>query len=97
MDDVLELSHSYEIIIKYSVFSFDIKDNKYGPPTDYLGADVELFQMSDRKYSLIINCDCYVVASMKIIKDLLSEDYIELKSVKSLHKGPLPHGYKNEL
>ena len=51
VDDILEFIHSPESIIKDIGLEFDIKDNKYGPPTAYLGANVEPFQMSDKKYA----------------------------------------------
>ena len=77
--------------------SFDIKDKKYGPPSAYLGANVEPFQMSNGKYVWRIKCDSYVVVDVQTIKDFLSEDSIELKSGKRPHKGPRPHRYKPAL
>ena len=53
--------------------------------------------MSDGKYAWSIKCDSYFAASVKTIKDLLSEDNRELKRGKRPHKGPLSHEYKNEL
>ena len=97
MDDFLAVSHLLESIMKDVGFVFDIKDNKYGPPTDYLGANVEPLQISDRKYSWSIKCDSYVAAAVQMIKYLLYEDYINLKSGKRPHKGPLPNGCKPEL
>ena len=97
VDDVLAFSHSPESIMKDIVLAFDIKDKKYGPPTTSLGANVEPFQMSDRKYAWGIKCDYCVVADVQMIKYLLSENNRELKSVKRPQKGPLSHGYKPEL
>ena len=54
VDDISVVIHSPEIIMKYIGLAFDIKDNKYGPPIAYLGANVEQFQMSDRKYACSI-------------------------------------------
>ena len=76
MDDVLAVVRSPESIIKDVGLAFDINDNKYGPPTDYLGANVEPFQMFDGKYSLSIKCNSYVATAVQTIKDLLSEDNI---------------------
>ena len=73
MDDVLAVSHSPDSIMKYIGLSFYIKDNKYGPPTAYLGANAEQFHMADGKYSRRIKCDSYVAAGVQIIKDWLSE------------------------
>ena len=97
MDDVLAVSPSPESVMKDIGLAFEIKYNKYGPPTAYLGANVEPFQISDGKYAWIVNFKSYVVAAVHAIKYLLSEDNIELKSGKRPHKVPLTHGYKPEL
>ena len=97
VDDVLAFSHSPESIMKDIVLAFDIKGKNYGPPTTSLGANVEPFQMSDRKYAWGIKCDYCVVADVQMIKYLLSENNRELKSVKRPHKGPFPHGCKPNL
>ena len=97
MDDVLAVSQSPESIIKDIGLSFYIKDNKYGPPTAYLCANVEPFQISDGKYAWIIKYKSYVMAAVKTIKYLLYEDHIELKNGKRPHRWPLSHGYKPDL
>ena len=50
VDDFLAVSHSPESIMRGIGLVFDIKYKKYGPPTAYLGASVEPFQMPDGKY-----------------------------------------------
>ena len=89
VDEVLAVRQSLESIMKDIGFAFEIKDNKYGPNTAYLGDNVEPFQMSDGKYAWSIKCDSYVAASVKTIRDLLSDDNGELHSGKLPHKGPL--------
>ena len=96
-DDVLAVSHSSESIMKDAGLTLDIKDNKYGLPTAYLGANVEPFHMSAGKYAWSIKGDSYVSATVKTIKDLLYEDNRELKTGERHHKGPLSKGYKNDL
>ena len=51
MDDFLAVSHPHESIMKDTGLEFYIKDNTYVPPTDYLGANIEPFQISDGKYA----------------------------------------------
>ena len=97
MDDALALSHSPEITMKDILLAFDIKYNNYGPPTAYLGANVEPFHMSDGKYSWIIKCNSYVAVAVQTIKYLLSGDNIDFKTVNLPHKGPLTHGYNPKL
>ena len=62
-----------------------------------MGSNVEPFKMSDGKYTWSIKCNSYVAPAMQTIKDLLSEDNIELKTGKRLHKGALSHGYNPDL
>ena len=89
MDDVLAVIHSPVSIMKDIGLSFDIKEKNYRPPTAYLCANVETFQMSYGEYEWSIKWDYYVTAAVKTIKDLLSEDDRELKSGKRPHKGSL--------
>ena len=97
VDDILEFIHSPKSIMRDIGLAFDIKDNKYGPPTTYLGDNIELFQMSDEKYSWSIKFNSYVAAAVQTVKDLLSEDNREYKSGNRPHKGPIPHEYNPEL
>ena len=54
VDDVLAVRQLTKSIIKDIGLEFDIKYNMYGTPIDYLGVNVEPFQMSDVKYAWII-------------------------------------------
>ena len=47
VDYFLAVSHSPKIRMKYFGLEFGIKDNKYGPPTAYLGANFEPFHISE--------------------------------------------------
>ena len=76
---------------------FEIKNDEYGPPKQYLGADVELFQLPDGSTAWSLLSTSYVRAAVDTIKRLLAEDGRDLKSGKRPHKGPLPPGYKPEL
>ena len=74
MDDTLAVIHLPESIMKDIGLSFEMKDNKYGPPTAYLGANVEPFQMSNRKYAWILKCNSYFAVAVQTIKYSLYED-----------------------
>ena len=97
VDDVLAKIQSPESKMKDIGLAFDIKDNKYGPPTAYFGADVQPLQMSDGKYEWTIKCVSYVVVAVQTIKFFLSEDNRDLKSGKRPQKGPLSHVYKPDM
>ena len=47
VDDVLAISHDPGAIMKMIGKRFEIKNDEYGPPKQYLGADVEQFQLPD--------------------------------------------------
>ena len=76
---------------------FEIKNDEYGPPKTYLGADVEIFQLPDGSKAWSLLSTSYVASAVETVRALLAEDGRELKSGKRPHKGPLPHGYKPEL
>ena len=97
MDYILTVSYLPESIIKDIGLVSDIKDNKYGTPTAYLGANIEPFQMSAGKYAWIIKCSSYGAADVQTIKEFLSKEDRELKSGNRPHKGPLPHEYNTNL
>ena len=76
---------------------FEIKNDEYGPPKQYLGADVELFQLPDGSTAWSLLSTSYVRAAVDTIKRLLAEERRDLKSGKRPHKGQLAPGYKPEL
>jgi hypothetical protein len=97
VDDVLAISHNPEKIMKEIGMRFEIKNNEYGPPTMYLGGDIEKFQLPDGSSAWSMTSCSYVKSAVETVRALLAEDGRELKSGKRPHKGPLPHGYKPEL
>ena len=47
IDDILAISHKPGTIMEMIGHQFEIKNNEWGPPTRYLGANVEQFQLPD--------------------------------------------------
>ena len=47
VDDVLAISHDPNAIMEKIGMRFEIKNDEWGPPTRYLGADVEKFTLPD--------------------------------------------------
>ena len=76
---------------------FDIKNNKYGPPTRYLGADVKNSQLPYVKVDCILTSNSYVKVSFDTVKNLLLKYRIEIKNGKSPYKLPLPYGYNPDI
>ena len=97
VDDVLAISHDPKSIMEMIGKGFDLKNDEYGPPTTYLGGDVEKFILPDGTSAWSIMSNSYVKGAVDTVKALLAEDGRELKSGKRPHKGPLPSGYKPEL
>ena len=87
VDDLLEVSHSPQSIMNDIGLTFDIKDKKYGPPTAYLGANVEPFHMSDGKYAWIIKCYSCVAAAVQTIQDFFLRIIESWRASSALTKG----------
>ncbi len=94
---MLAISHDPAKIMEKIGMRFEIKNDEYGPPKTYLGADVEKFQLPDGSISWSLLSTSYVTSAIETVKTLLAEEGRELKSGRRPHKGPLPHGYKPEL
>ena len=97
VDDVLAISHDPGTIMEMIGHRFEIKNDEWGPPTRYLGANVEQFQLPDGSMAWSLLSTDYVKAAVETVKRLLWEDGRELKTGKRSHKGPLPPDYKPEL
>ncbi len=91
VDDILALSHDLTGIMKDIGKEFQIKDNKYGPPTIYLGAGISKFQLMDSSTCWSMDGKQYVQSVVKTVQTLLEEAGRELKTGKRKnHTGPLP-------
>jgi hypothetical protein len=97
-DDILALSHDSTGIMKDIGKEFQIKDNKYGPPTIYLGAGISKFQLMDGSTCWSTDSKQYVQSVVEMVQTLLEKDGQELKTGKQKnHTGPLPYDYRPEL
>jgi len=47
VDDVLAVSHDPKAIMELIGKRFEIKNDEYGPPSRYLGGDIEKFHLPD--------------------------------------------------
>ncbi len=74
VDDILALSHDPTGIMKDIGKEFQIKDNKYGPPTNYLGAGISKFQLMDGSTCWSIDSKQYVQPVVETVQTLLEED-----------------------
>ena len=78
---------------------FTIKDDKYGEPTAYLGANIERFQLDDGSYALSMTIKHNAKNLIETISYLLAEDGRELKDTfkQKSHTGPLSVTYAPKL
>ena len=99
VDDVLAISHDPTTIMKGIGEHFTIKDDKYGEPTTYLGANIERIQLDDGSWAWSMTSEHYVKNLIETVSDLLAEDGRELKGTfkQKSHTGPLPVTYAPEL
>ena len=99
VDDVLAISHDPGAIMKTIGLGFVIKNDEWGPPKQYLGADIEQFDLPEGRKAWSIHCTTYIKSAIETVKDLLAEDNRKLKGPnnKGRHAGALPTNYKPEL
>ncbi|KAL7523011.1 hypothetical protein ACHAWF_000314 [Thalassiosira exigua] len=81
---------------------FEIKNDEYGPPTTYLGGELQQFTIPDsnneRPWSLLSTK--YVKAAVANVETMLKEEGREFKTAsdgKASMRNPIPTGYKPEL
>ena len=74
VDDVLEISHNPKVIMEKTGIIFEIKNDEYGPPTHYIGADVGKFQLAGSKEVWILTSNYDVRMAVDTVKSLLDED-----------------------
>ena len=99
VNDVLAIStisHDPSAIMEVIGKGFEIKNNKWGRPTRYLGADMELFTKPDGMKAWSLHCKSYVLSA---VEDLLAEDGRKLKGPKNRGTSAdvLPANYKPDL
>ncbi|KAL7527756.1 hypothetical protein ACHAWF_002296, partial [Thalassiosira exigua] len=101
VDDVLAISHDPKKIMESIGKSFEIKNDEYGPPTTYLGCQLERFRIpgtNKRPWSLLSTQ--YVKAAVANVEAMLKEEGREFKmasSGKAQRRNPILSGYKPEL
>ncbi|KAL7523049.1 hypothetical protein ACHAWF_000341, partial [Thalassiosira exigua] len=81
VDDVLAISHDPKKIMEAIGKSFEIKNDEYGPPTTYLGGQLERFTIpgtNERPWSLLSTQ--YVKAAVANVEAMLREEGREFKT-----------------
>ena len=97
VDDVLVISHAPVDVMEQIGKEFEIKNDQFGQPTNYLGAGVSKVQLSTGEECWSMDSKSYVKAAVQVVRDLLAEDGRELKGGKGSHTGPIPINYRPEL
>eukprot|EP00970_Alexandrium_tamarense_P000827 scaffold95_cov108-Alexandrium_tamarense.AAC.12 len=96
VDDILLVSAKPGEVSKQIASQFTIKDDHWGPPTQFLGSEVEEFIFEDGGRAWSTTCHKYVKNAVDTVKQLLREDGRQFKSSKRC-EGPLPVDYRSEL
>jgi hypothetical protein len=97
VDDVLVVSHAPKEVMKQIGAKFEIKNDEYGPPTSYLGAEISKVTLNGGSECWSMDSKKYIKATLEVIRGLLAKDGCELRTSKRKHKGPLPINYRPEL
>ncbi|KAL7527793.1 hypothetical protein ACHAWF_002307 [Thalassiosira exigua] len=101
VDDVLAISHDPKKIMETIEKRFEIKNDEYGPPTAYLGGELERFTIpgtNESPWSLLSTQ--YEKAAVANVETMLKEEGREFKTEsggKAQRRNPIPSGYKPEL
>ena len=96
VDDLLVLSEDAGSILKLIDARFKLKPGSVGPPTTYLGAQVEPFVLPDGATVWSMSARKYVKESVRNVKQMLMEDGgLTLPASKS--SAPIPTDYRPEL
>ena len=95
VDDVLAISVSPEGIMKSIQEKFKLKGDKYGPPTDYLGAQLSVMTNANGTECWTQSSDRYVEESVKNVEDFLKSKGRSLPAARV--RTPIRSGYKPEL
>ena len=97
MDNVLCCSHNPQLIIYVLALSYDIKDGSVGPPTIYLGVEINKYQVKSGKSHWITLSTQYVNNTINTAEVLLKDEDRQLIKFKLAEKQPLPNRYRQEL
>jgi hypothetical protein len=95
VDDLLILSEDVGELLKLINASFKLKADSIGPPTTYLGAQVEPFTLPGDASVWSMSARKYVKESIKNVQSMLEEDGLTLPTCKS--RAPIPTDYRPEL
>jgi len=93
VDDILCLSHAPKPIMDEIGKLYRVKEESLGVPNCYLGANVEKFQLPDRRDCLLMSSCEYVVYAVKNLEKTLSDEGSKLCSKAD---GPFPLNYRPE-
>jgi hypothetical protein len=101
VDDILVCSHNPKPVMEGIKRRFELKGNKYGEPTDFLGAQLKKRVATDPETGMSLECwsmssTVYVNAAVRNVEERLSKgDLPILKLAKGLT--PLPDKYRPEV
>jgi hypothetical protein len=96
VDDLLILSEDASKLLKLIDAKFKLKPDSIGPPTTYLGAQVEPFTLPDGVTVWSMSARKYVKESIRNVRQMLMDDGgLNLPACKS--SAPIPTDYRPEL
>jgi hypothetical protein len=94
VDDLLAISASPEGIMKSVQEKFKLKGDKFGPPSDYLGAQLSTITNANGTKCWAQSSDKYVEESVKTVEEFLRS---KGKSLPTRLRTPMRSDYKPEL
>ena len=97
VDDILHLSHDPDVAINALRGMYELKEGSVGPPTRYLGANVERVQLSDGRETWAMSSKDYITSAISNVESLRKMDGEPPLKVYGDCKRPYPKDYRPEI
>jgi hypothetical protein len=97
VDDILHLSHDPDVAINALRGMYELKEGSVGPPTRYLGANVERVQLGDGRETWAMSSKDYITSAISNVESMRKMDGEPPLKVYGDCKRPNPKDYRPEI
>lgn len=93
-DDILRLSHEPGVVMDALLRSYELKEGSIGPPTRYLGANIERVQLEDGRETWAMPSRDYVDSAVSNVESMRKLDGEPPFKFHGDYKRPYPREYR---
>jgi Reverse transcriptase (RNA-dependent DNA polymerase). len=97
VDDILHLSHEPGVVMDALRRSYELKKGSVGPPTRYLGANVERIQLGDGRETWAMSSRDYIESAISNVESMRKLDGEPPLKIYGDCKRPYPKDYRPEI